>query len=166
MIFHEETPSCRHASPQAGSLKNQKCEEGNRRRLFWRKVHDPARRNTLDAATPQHLIRVFLAGLRAWKFCCLAFPGSTDSSGIVRQPHFLTVAGAAPELIFWVEIAPASRLIRHSKELCADTTNGAQYIARGQKKNSNRACQACPVAVSELGVQVILWRECVLLNDQ
>jgi len=58
----------------------------------------PAKRNTPDAATPQHLIRVFLAGLRAWKSCCLAFPESNDSSGIVRQPHFLTVAGAAPAL--------------------------------------------------------------------
>lgn len=60
-----------------------------------------AERNTPDAATPQHLIRMFLAGLRAWKSCCLAFPESLHSSGIVRQPHFLTVAGAAPEWIVW-----------------------------------------------------------------
>jgi len=36
-----------------------------------------------------------LAGLRAWKSWFIAFPGWP--SGILMNPHFLTVAGAAPE---------------------------------------------------------------------
>jgi hypothetical protein len=43
------------------------------------------------------------------------------------NPHFLTVAGAAPELT--VEVSPASRFTRHGKP-CAGTTNGANYSKR------------------------------------
>jgi len=113
--------------PRGRRIKKTRCRgKGIEGVCFSWTVIETAERNTPDAATPQHLIRVFLAGLRAWKSCCLAFPEQHHSSGIVRQPHFLTVAGAAPELIVSGDIAPASRFIR-PEDSGADTTNGAQY---------------------------------------
>ena len=92
-----------------------------------------------------------LAGLRAWKSWFIAFPGLRPS-GVLMNPHFLTVAGAAPEST--VQVSPASRFTRHGKP-CAGTTNGAEYSkALGLCRALSR-----PLAAAKQGLTVIhrIW---------
>lgn len=65
-----------------------------------------------------------LAGLRAWKSWFIAFPGLRPS-GVLMNPHFLTVAGAAPESNPLG--VPTGFPFHPARNPCAGTTNGTQY---------------------------------------
>lgn len=87
---------------------------------------------------PAAFQRMSEAGLRAWKFCAIAFPDC--SSGVEMGPHFLTVAGAAPD---WsrvlianshrLPVSPGMRIHARAPRTRASTLSGsARPVCNGR----------------------------------
>ena len=100
--------------------------ERNRRSLSRLNfAYRAAGHDTPDTTTPRHLIRMSMAGLRAWKFCCLAFPEYLQwHCEAAALPY--RCGGSAGIDFLDRNIAPASRFIRH-EDSCADTTNTLSF---------------------------------------
>ena len=82
--------------------------------------------NPRHAAIPQRIRWCVLGRSPGLEVLVHRLPG-IEPSGILMNPHFLTVAGAAPESTD--EVSPASRFTRHGKP-CTGTTNRARSIAK------------------------------------